>query len=153
MLQADDYGRRIVLDTGFEKGLLATSDALSLAGFEISARIDVRDELRRTLDHDCRRYALLVAYAPQTMLKVLLHDPAAGPALPVTIAVYELVDGEVAIVIPQPFEAQSNDPNWRKAQPALAQCADEEAARLRQAADHLTRTIGKPSADEATSRI
>jgi hypothetical protein len=106
--------------------------------------VDVREELRRTLHHDCRRYTLLIVYAPETMLKVLLLDLAAGPALPVTVAVYELVDGEVAVVIPPPFEALSNDLNWRKAQPSLARCADDEAARLVQAADYLTRTMRKP---------
>jgi uncharacterized protein (DUF302 family) len=153
MLKGDDYGRRIVLDTSFEGGLTATTDALLRAGFQIAARVDVREELRRTLDHDCRRYTLLVVYAPETMLKVLLLDLAAGPALPVTVAVYELVDGEVAVVIPPPFEALSNDRNWRKAQPALARCADDEAARLMEAADHLTRTMRERRTHEAASRI
>jgi uncharacterized protein (DUF302 family) len=153
MLKGDDYGRRIVLDTSFEGGVVATTDALLLAGFQIAARVDVREELRRTLHHDCRRYTLLVVYAPETMLKVLLLDLAAGPALPVTVAVYELVDGEVAVVIPSPFEALSNDLNWRKAQPALAQCADDEAVRLTLAADHLTRTMRKQGSHEATSRV
>ena len=104
MLKGDDYGGRIVLDTTFEAGLVATTDALLLAGFQIAARVDVREALRPTLHHDCRRYTLLVVYAPETMLRVLLLDLAAGPALPVTVAVYELVDGEVAVVIPPPFE-------------------------------------------------
>ena len=153
MLKGDDYGRRIVLDTSFEGGLTATTDALLRAGFQIAARVDVREELRRTLDHDCRRYTLLIVYAPETMLKILLLDLAAGPALPVTVAVYELVDGEVAVVIPPPFEALSNDRNWRKAQPALARCADDEAARLMEAADYLTRTMREQSTHEAASRI
>jgi uncharacterized protein (DUF302 family) len=143
MLKGDDFGRRIVLDTSFEDGLVATTDALRQAGFQIAARVDVREELRRTLDHDCRRYTLLVVYAPETMLKVLLLDLAAGTALPVTVAVYELIDGEVAVVFPPPFEALSNDLNWRKGQPALAQCADEEAVRLMEAADSLTRATRK----------
>ena len=153
MLKGDDYGRRIVLDTSFEGGLTATTDALLRAGFQIAARVDVREELRRTLNHDCRRYTLLVVYTPETMLKVLLLDLAAGPALPVTVAVYELVDGEVAVVIPPPFEALSNDRNWRKAQPALARCADDEAARLMEAAHYLTRTMREQGTYEVASRI
>ena len=47
MLKGDDYGRRIVLDTTFDGGLVATTDALLLAGFQIAARVDVREELRR----------------------------------------------------------------------------------------------------------
>jgi uncharacterized protein (DUF302 family) len=149
MLKGDDYGRRIVLDTSFDGGLKATTDALVGAGFQIAGRVDVRDELRRTLHHDCRRYTLLVVYAPETMLKVLQLDLAAGPALPVTVGVYELVDGEVAVIFPAPFEALSNDLNWRKGQPELARCADDEAARLMQAADALTRTVRRANAPGA----
>jgi hypothetical protein len=87
------------------------------------------------------------------MLKVLLLDLAAGPALPVTVAVYELIDGEVAVVIPPPFEALSNDLNWRKAQAALARCADDETMRLIQAADYLTRTVRKQGSHEAASPV
>jgi uncharacterized protein (DUF302 family) len=153
MLKGDDFGRRIVLDTSFEDGLVATTDALLHAGFQIAARVDVREELRRTLHHDCRRYTLLVVYAPETMLNVLRLDLAAGTALPVTVAVYELIDGEVAVIFPPPFEALSNDRNWRKAQPALAQCADDEASRLMEAVDHLTQTIRRQGSHEPTSRV
>lgn len=146
MLKGDDYGRRIVLDTSFDDGLRAAIDALLGAGFQIAGQVDVRDDLRRTLHHDCRRYTLLVVYAPETMLKVLQLDLAAGPALLVTVAAYELVDGEVAVVFPAPFEALSNDLNWRKAQPELARCADDEADRLMQAADGLARSVRRASA-------
>ena len=70
-----------------------------------------------------------------------------------TVAVYELVDGEVAVVIPPPFEALSNDLNWRKAQPALARCADDEAVRLTQAADYLTRAMRKQGSHEVASQV
>jgi len=138
-MQLEDYGRRLVLDLPFHRGVALTADALHHGGFQIVARVNVRDELKRTLDHDFRHYVLFVACSPQTTLDVLMEDLGAGTALPITIAVYELADGETVVVAAEPFEALVNDAGWCRAHPGLAALAAAETERLARALDDLYR--------------
>lgn len=135
----DDYGRRIVVDMPFERAVMAVSRALREEDLHIIGRFDVRDHLKLTLSHEFRRYVLLQTCSSQAMLDVLLEDLAAGAALPATIAIYELADGETAIVAGEPMGAVASDLAWRAALPALASIVDRESRRLARAFDRIPR--------------
>ena len=70
---------------------------------------------------------------------MLLANLAAGAALPATIAIYELADGETAIVAGEPMGAVASDLAWRAALPALASIVDGESRRLARAFDRIPR--------------
>lgn len=136
----DDYGRRVILDVPFDLAVAETSQVLREEGLDVVARFDVRDYLVRTLHHECRRYMLLEALAPELMLEALQHDPGIGPILPVTVGVYELADGETAVVASPPLAPVLSDFGWRAATPALATIGDRASEQLAQALDRLQRT-------------
>ena len=136
----DDYGRRVILDVPFELAVAETSQVLREEGLDVVARFDVRDYLVRTLHHECRRYMLLEALSPELTLEALQHDPGIGPILPVTVGVYELADGETAVVASPPLAPVLSDFGWRAATPALATIGDRASEQLAQAFDRLQRT-------------
>jgi uncharacterized protein (DUF302 family) len=136
----DHYGRRVILDVPFELALAETSQVLREEGLDVVARFDVRDYLVRTLHHECRRYMLLEALAPELTLEALQHDPSIGPILPITVGVYELADGETAVVASPPLAPVLSDFGWRAATPALATIGDRASEQLAQALDRLQRT-------------
>src|ERR1035437_6955091 len=120
----NDYGRRIVIDLGFEAAVAHTTQAIREEGLEVASRIDVRDCFWRELRHRFRQYVLLDVWSPTLAIEALKHDLAAGTVLRTTFAVYELADGETAIVAREPMASVSSDPGWRRDAPALASIAD-----------------------------
>src|SRR5438046_2467265 len=52
----DDYGRRIIIDSSFERTVDEAIQAFSEEGLDVISSFDVRDYLRRRLLHDFRRY-------------------------------------------------------------------------------------------------
>lgn len=148
----EDYGRRVVVDLPFDRALIDIIDALRQEGIHVLSRFDVRDYLKRTLHHDFRRYTLLQAATPQLTLDALHEDLAAGAILPITIAVYELADGETAIVVSEPFAPVLADRGWREAAPRLARLADDEGELLARALSRVQRDAPKYAAPPAVSR-
>jgi uncharacterized protein (DUF302 family) len=136
----DDYGRRVVLDVPFQLAVAETSQVLREEGLDIVARFDVREYLVRTLHHDCRKYVLLEALAPELTLEALQHDPGIGPILPITVGIFELADGETAVVASPPLAPVLSDFGWREATPALTTIGDRASEQLAQALDRLQRT-------------
>lgn len=125
-----DYDRRIVIDLGFEAVVGEVSRALGEEGLQTIARIDVRDHLWRDLGHDFRQYFLIEAWSPELALEALQHDLGVGTILPVTFAIYELADGQTAVVAREPFSPLTADAEWRRAAPELAAIADREIERV-----------------------
>jgi len=126
----NDHGRRIVVDLGFEAAAGATGRAIREEGFKALARVDVRDHFWRNLGHDFRQYFLIQAWSPDLAFEALKHDLDAGTVLATTFAVYELADGESAIVATPHFQSIAAEPEWRLNAPGLAAIADEEGARV-----------------------
>ena len=93
-----DDGRRIVLDVPYEAALGATARAIQAEGLEIIARVDARERFRTSLGHDFRRYDLLEAWVPQEALERLTTNLDLGATLPIRFAIFELADGETAVV-------------------------------------------------------
>jgi uncharacterized protein (DUF302 family) len=93
-----DEGRHVVVDLSYEEALGATARAIQAEGLEVIARVDVRDRFRIVLGHDFRRYTLLEAWAVREALELLTADLDRGATLPIRFAVFELADGETAVV-------------------------------------------------------
>ena len=136
----DDYGRRVILDMPFEQAVAATCRVFRDEGLDVVTRFDVPDYLLRPVHHECRRYQLLEALAPEWTLEPLQHDPGIGPLLPVTVAIFELADGETAVVASPPFVPVLSDLAWRDAPSALAPIGDRASEQLARALASLQRT-------------
>jgi uncharacterized protein (DUF302 family) len=133
----EDYGRRLIVDVPFDVGLVELTSALREQGLDLAGTLNVHEYLRRRLHEDCRRYVLLEVTSPELLLATLRRDLAAGAALPVTIAVYEMPDGETAVVAGEPFAATCEDHAWRTAEPELAALADRATGQLARALQRL----------------
>ena len=146
----ESYGRRIVVDLPFERGLAETIQALTDEGIDVIGRFDVNEYLDRTLHHDFRRYVLLEVVAPQLTLDALRHDLGIGAILPTTIAVFELADGETAVIVSEPFGGLGSKPEWRQAAPSLAALADQACDQLAHALSRLQRGLRNASRSPVT---
>ena len=135
----EDYGRRLVVNLPFDRAVIDVIRVLREEGLDVTGRFNVREYLRRRLHHDFRRYVLLQATSPQLMLDALGHDLGVGAILPVTIAVYELADGETAVLVSEPFAPVVSDQAWREAAAELASLADQESEQLGRALARLQR--------------
>ena len=133
----EGYGRQIVVDMPIEAVLKELTIALNGENFTILSRVNVRDYVDRTLHADFRKYVLLEAAIPRMLRDALKEDLRTGVILPTTIAVYELADGETAVVVAEPFANLASHPERRHWAPRLATLADETCARLAAAIETL----------------
>jgi uncharacterized protein (DUF302 family) len=129
-----DYERRIVVDSGFETVLGDASRAIREEGLQTIARIDVRDHFWRDIGHDFRRYFLIAAWSPDLALEALRSDLDVAASLPTTFAIYELADGETAVVAKLP---------------ELETVAARESERVARVLDRLQRRPAVPSVASA----
>jgi uncharacterized protein (DUF302 family) len=125
-----NYGRRIVIDSDFDTVVSELRQAMCEEGLQVIARFDVRDHFRRHAGRDFRRYLLLEASSPDLALEAFRDDLDAGTILPTTFVVYELADGETAVVAKEPLSPMADDPRWRTEVPVLAAVADRESERI-----------------------
>lgn len=115
----NDWGRRLVLDVGFDHVVSMASEELQREGFEVLGRLDVREGIRRTLDEDFRRYTIVSVWHPALALQALRRSLDVGVELPLNIAIYELADQETALTVPDPLPSLSADRTWREECPEL----------------------------------
>ena len=133
----ESYGRRVVVDLPFELALAETLQALEDETVEVIGRCDLRRFVERTLQQDCRRYVLLEVVSPSVTLDALRHDLSVGAILPTTIAVFELADGETAVVVAEPFGGLASEAEWRRTAPHMAALADQASEQLARALSRL----------------
>ena len=147
----EGYGRRIILDLPFERGLSAAIQALQDEGFETVTRIDVRETLRKTIGQDFRRYIILGVSHPIVMLNALRQELDAGTILPISLAIYELADGETAVAAGEPFAPLTADRRWRRDRPDLMSVAIDAEDRLARVLERLAHKgrVGLPLAATA----
>jgi uncharacterized protein (DUF302 family) len=136
----NDYGRRIVVDLGFDAVVGELGRAISEEGLQTIARIDVRDRFGRDLARDFRHYVLIEAWSPELALEALRHNLDIGTILPTTFAVYELPDGETAVVAKRSLSPVADDSEWRRDAPALAAIGDLETDRVARVLERLQHT-------------
>jgi len=136
-----DYGRRIVVDAGFERVVNALKIAMCAEGLQQLAQIDVRDHFAREQSHDFRRYVLVQGWSPELAIEALRHNLDAGTMLPAAFAVYELGDGETVVVGNPPLSAFADDYQWQRLFPTLASLAHRETERLARVMDRIEKAV------------
>jgi|KBSSwiStaDraftv2_1062776.scaffolds.fasta_scaffold206574_3 uncharacterized protein (DUF302 family) len=132
-----DYGTRIVVDKRIDPVIDILSDAMRAEGMVPLAQINVREQFARELSRDFRRYVLIQGWSPQLAMDALRHNLDAGTVLPVSIAVYELGDGETTVVANSSFAPVVDDHQWRTTFPVLAALADRETEKLARVIDRI----------------
>ncbi len=125
-----DYGRRVVVDLDFEAAVRELSRAIREQGLQAIARVDVREHFWQEPGHDFRRYLLILAWSPELALDALRHNLDVGAVFSTTFAVYELADGETAVVAREHLSPVAAQPQWRRDTPELAAIADLESERV-----------------------
>jgi len=135
----DDCGRRIVLDLPFERATSATLQAFKEEGFQPTMCLDVTDMNPRLLDREFRRYLLMTVIDPAVLDQALRCSLSAGVMLPINVALYELGSGETVVAVSEPLGAAPEHYDWRRAQPVLANIADQLGERVAGALDRLLR--------------
>ena len=148
-----DYGRRLVIDSTFDRAVDLAIEALRREGLHIIGCVDLQDYARRRLRHDLRQYVLLQALPAQLTIDALQHDLDAGTVLPVTVAIYELADGETAVVTGEPFAPLLADRAWQAAAPDLATIAERESRQLARALTRLQRLASRPVAATGSASV
>jgi uncharacterized protein (DUF302 family) len=133
----NDYGRRIVIDSGFDAAIGAASGAIRDEGMQIIARIDVRDAFWRELAREFRRYVLLEVWSPDLAFDALRTDLDAGAIFPTTFAIYELADGETAVMAKEPLAPIAVQSDGRRHSPRLARIADRQSERVARVLERL----------------
>ncbi len=127
------YGfEKRLIGTTFEQAIAKTTAELKKEGFGVLTEIDVKDTLKKKLDVEFRRYAILGACNPTLAHRALEAEGQIGLLLPCNVVVQETPQEGVVVSIADPkvmFTLVEN--------PALAPIAEEAYSRLRRVLDSL----------------
>ena len=93
-----EYAFTVHLDQPYEAARERTEAALQEQGFGVVTEIDMRATLRKKLDVEFRKYAILGACNPGFAFKALGAEPQVGLLLPCNVIVYEDEDGQGSTV-------------------------------------------------------
>ena len=122
------YAFTVHLEEPYEAARERAEAALKEQGFGVVTEIDMRATLRKKLDVEFRKYAILGACNPGFAVKALSAEPQVGLLLPCNVIVYEDEDGQgstVSVVDP------------------LGMLGDIEVAELRAVADAAHERLAK----------
>jgi uncharacterized protein (DUF302 family) len=97
-----NYGFSKTLNVTYEKAIEKVTEELKKEGFGILTSIDVKDTLKKKIDVDFKKYAILGACNPVLAHKALQTEEEIGLLLPCNIVVYEKED-ETAVSIFNPM--------------------------------------------------
>ena len=125
-----DLPTRIVVDLGFDRALGALIHAVRDEGLEVIASVDVREHFRRTVRREFRQYALLQVWSSDLAFEALKRDLPAATVVPTTLAIYELADGETAIVAHQPPLPAAGKAGWGGERGGLGPLAAQQRDRI-----------------------
>ncbi len=120
-----DIAFRTKLDVPYEEAVEQVTAALKQEGFGILTEIDVKATLKKKIDVDFRKYAILGACNPPLAHRALSADLEIGLLLPCNVIVYEDEGGGSVVSIVDPISMLSMVDN-----PKLQPVADEARARL-----------------------
>jgi len=81
------YYRETTVDLPYDETVAKVRDALAEQGFGVLTEIDVKDTMRKKLDHDMEEYVILGACNPQLARRALDVDRAIGVLLPCNVVV------------------------------------------------------------------
>lgn len=126
-----DLALRVRLEIPYEQAIERVTDALKAEGFGVLTEIDVKATMKKKLDADFRKYAILGACNPPLAHRALSTELEIGLLLPCNVIVYEEGGGSViSIVDPISMLGVVDSPELRPV-------ADEAQARLERVAKAL----------------
>jgi uncharacterized protein (DUF302 family) len=126
-----ELGFQSTLKLTYEAAIEKVTEALKAEGFGVLTNIDVKDTMKKKLNVDFRKYAILGACNPPLAHKALTAKPDVGLLLPCNVIVYEEGDATIVnIVDPLSMLSLIQDPT-------LEQVATEARARLQRVAEAL----------------
>lgn len=128
-----DYGLRVTLNVPYEAALAGVTAALKEEGFGVLTEIDVQATLKKKLDANFRRYAILGACNPPLAYQALQNELEIGLLLPCNVIVYETDAGQSIVSIVNPMAMMGVTDN-----PALQNVANEAQARLSRVINKLS---------------
>ncbi|MBZ0276003.1 MAG: DUF302 domain-containing protein [Anaerolineae bacterium] len=125
-------GITVQLAADYDTAMTRVTEALKAEGFGVLTEIDVKATLKKKLDVDFRRYAILGACNPPLAYRALTTAPEIGLLLPCNVTVEETANGgtQVSLVDPLAMMGFMNNPE-------LAPVAEEAKARLERVAAAL----------------
>ncbi len=126
-----ELGFQSTLDLPYEAVLEKVTEALKAEGFGVLTSIDVKETMKKKLDADFRKYAILGACNPALAHKALAARPDVGLLLPCNVIVYE--EGEATVVnIIDPLSMTNFIQD-----PALESVAEEARQRLKRVSEAI----------------
>jgi uncharacterized protein (DUF302 family) len=127
----EDLALRVRLDAPYEEAMERVTAALKAEGFGVLTEIDVKATMKKKLDAEFRKYAILGACNPPLAHRALSTELEIGLLLPCNVIVYE-EDGGSVVSIVDPISMLGVVDS-----PALKPVADEARARLERVAKAL----------------
>ncbi|MFQ5474496.1 MAG: DUF302 domain-containing protein [Candidatus Nanoarchaeia archaeon] len=125
------YGYKKEVGTSYEDAVEKTKEELKNEGFGILTEIDVKETLKKKLDVDFDKYAILGACNPPFAYKALQTERDVGLMLPCNVIVYEL-DGKVFVSAILPMVAMGMIDNED-----LREIAEQIEKKLKKVIDHI----------------
>jgi uncharacterized protein (DUF302 family) len=110
----------------FDSALSRVAEELEKEGFGVLTEIDVQATLKKKLDVDFRRYAILGACNPAFAHKALQAEDKIGVMLPCNVIVQETEDGAVEVAAIAPLSSMQAIDN-----PTLHDIASEVQEKLK----------------------
>ena len=89
------FSKKVLMN--FEEAIARDTEELKKEGSGILTEIDVKATLKKKLDVDFHKYAILGACNPSFAYKALQAEPHIGTMLPCNVIIQELVDGKVEV--------------------------------------------------------
>lgn len=124
--QIADYAYQTKLDLPYEQAIDTVTTALKKEGFGVLTEVDVKDTMKKKLDVDFRKYAILGACNPPLAHQALETQLDIGLLLPCNVIVYETDDGGSMVSILDPLSMLGVVEN-----PQLDPVAEDARSRLR----------------------
>lgn len=125
-------GLTVHLKTDYETALARVTDALKAEGFGVLTEIDVKATLKKKLDLDFRKYAILGACNPPLAHRALVAAPEVGLFLPCNVTVAETDGDDIMVSLINPLVMQDLFDH-----PTITEVAQDASARLERVARAL----------------
>ena len=120
------------LEFSYEKAMAKVIEELKKEGFGILTEIDVKETLKKKLNVDFRKYAILGACNPPFAYEALQAEEKIGLMLPCNVVVQETADGKIEVSAIDPVASMQAIGN-----PKLQEIAQQVRAKLKKVIDQV----------------
>jgi hypothetical protein len=138
-----EYGRRIIVNRSFDRTVWLAVEGLSSEGFVLKST-DVTRLVKAGASRELRRYVLIDAIHPELTWEALKLDLDVGVIMPCRIAIYELADGETAVLAGELMGAAGDVESWRRAHPDLMRIVERLDSALAGALRRVSQARPRP---------